>query len=71
MMIAFIIALEETFFRPDFYYHSWRNNVVIVFGKLSSFLTQLHIVSGIVCVGCPFAGDEKLKNIHVHLALLV
>jgi len=22
-----------------FYYHSWRNNVVIVFGTLSSFLT--------------------------------
>ena len=29
--------------RPDdddcFYYHSWSNNVVIVFGTLSSFLT--------------------------------
>jgi len=23
-----------------FYYHSWRNNVVIAFGTLSSFLTQ-------------------------------
>jgi len=27
-----------------FYYHLWRNNVVIAFGTLSSFLTQLHIV---------------------------
>ena len=24
-----------------FYYHSWRNNVVIAFGTLSSFLTYL------------------------------
>jgi len=45
--------------------------VVIAFGTLSSFLTWLHIVSGIVCVVCPFAGDEKLRNIHVDLALLV
>jgi len=33
----------ETKLRPDdddcFYYHSWRNNVVIVFGTLSSFIT--------------------------------
>jgi len=29
------------------------------------------MVSGVVCVVCPFAGDEKLKNIHVDLALLV
>jgi len=28
-------------------------------------------VSGVVCVVCPFADDEKLKNIHVDLALLV
>ena len=28
-----------------FYYHSCRNNVVIVFGNLSSCLTYLHIVS--------------------------
>jgi len=33
-----------------FYYYSWRNNVVIAFGTLSSFLTYLHIVSGVVCV---------------------
>ena len=46
-----------------FYYHSWRNNVVIAFGTLSSLLTYLHIVSGVVCVVCPFAGDEKLKKI--------
>ena len=54
-----------------FYYHSWRNNVVFAFGTLSSFLTQFHIVSGVVCVVCPFAGEGKLKNIHVDLALLV
>ena len=45
-----------------FHYHSWRNNVVITFGTLSSFLMQLHMVSGVVCVVCPFAGDEKLKS---------
>jgi len=28
-------------------------------------------VSGVVYVVCPFAGDEKLKNIHVDLALLI
>ena len=44
-----------------FYYHSWRNNSVIAFGTLSSFLTYLHIVNGVVCVVCPFAGDEKWK----------
>jgi len=27
------------------------------------------MVSGVVCVVCPFADDEKLKNIHVDLAL--
>ena len=41
-----------------FYYHFWRNIVVIAF--LLSFLTYLHIVSG---VECPFASDEKVKNI--------
>jgi len=50
-----------------FYYHSWRNNVVIAFGTLSSLASM----SGVVCVVCPFADDEKLKNIHVDLALLV
>ena len=40
-----------------FYYHSWRNDVVIACGTLSSFLTQLHIVIGVVCVVCRFAGD--------------
>jgi len=44
------------------YYHSWRNNVVIAFETLLTFLTQLHIVSGVVCVVCPFAGDEQLKT---------
>jgi len=39
-----------------FYDHSWRNNVVIAFGTLSSFCTYLHFVSGVVCVVCPFAG---------------
>jgi len=28
-------------------------------------------MGGVVCVVCPFADDEKLKNIHVDLALLV
>jgi len=28
-------------------------------------------MSGVVCVVCPFADDEKLRNIHVDLALLV
>jgi len=28
-------------------------------------------MSGVVCIVCPFADDEKLKNIHVDLALLV
>jgi len=36
--------------------------------RLSSFL---HIVSGVVCIVCPFTGDEKLNNVHVNLALLV
>ena len=54
-----------------FYYHSWRHNVVIAFGTLSSFLTYFHIVSGVVCVVCPSTGDEKLKKNHVDLALLV
>jgi len=51
------------------YYHSSRKNVVIAFGTLSSFLTVLYILSGVACVFCPFAGDGKLKNIHVDLAL--
>jgi len=42
-----------------FYYHSWRNNVVIAFGTLLSIFTQLHIVNGVFCVVCPFAGDEN------------
>ena len=45
-----------------FYYHSWRNNVVIAFATLSFFLTCLHIVSGVVCIVYPFAGDENVKN---------
>ena len=53
-----------------FCYHSWRNNVVIAFGTLSSFF-YLALMSGVVCVVCPFADDEKLKNIHVDLALSV
>jgi len=28
-------------------------------------------MSGVVCVVCPITDDEKLKNIHVDLALLV
>jgi len=34
-----------------FDYHSRGNNVIIVF---SSFLTELHIANGVVCVVCPF-----------------
>ena len=49
-------------------YTSTPNNVVIALGTFPSFLTYLHIVSGVVCVVCPFADDEKLKNIHVDLA---
>ena len=45
-----------------FYHHSSRNYEVIVLGALSSLLTWLHIVSGVVCVVFPFAGDEKLKT---------
>ena len=34
------LAIEIVFYDDDcFYYHSWRNNVVIAFGTLSSFLT--------------------------------
>ena len=55
----------------SFHCHSWRNHVVTAFGTLSPFLTYLHIVSGVVCGVCTLAGDEKLKNIHVDLALLV
>ena len=36
----------------------------VVFSYLAS-------MSGVVCVVCPFADDQKLKNIHVYLALLV
>ena len=32
-----------------FYHHFGRNNVVIAFETLSSFLTYLHIVDGVVC----------------------
>jgi len=35
-----------------FYYHSWRHNGAITLATLSSFLTELHIVSGVVCVVC-------------------
>ena len=52
-----------------FYYNSWKNNVLIAFGSLvCSYLASMN---GVVCVVCPFADDEKLKNIHVDLALLV
>jgi len=66
-------AVADQIYDDDdcFYYHSRRNNVVIAFGTLSFFFTLLHIVSGVVCIVCLFAGDEKLKNIHVDLALLV
>ena len=37
----------------------------------SLFFSYLASMSGVVCVVCPFADDEKQKNIHVNLALLV
>ena len=46
-----------------FYDHSWRNNVVIAFGTLSSFGTWFHVVNGVVYVVCTFAGDEKLEKV--------
>ena len=55
MMIAFIIFLGEIM------YCVWNS---LVFSYLAS-------MSGFVRVDCPFADDEKLKNIHVDLALLV
>jgi len=56
MMIAFIIILGEIML-----YRVWNSRV---FSYLAS-------MSGVVCVVCPFADDEKLKNMHVDLALLV
>ena len=37
----------------------------------SLVFSYLASMSGVVCAVCPFADDEKLKNIHVNLALLV
>jgi len=37
-----------------FHYHSWTNNIVVAFGTILSFLTQLHTVNGVVCVVRPF-----------------
>ena len=37
----------------------------------SLVFSYLASMSGVVCVVCSFADDEKLKNIHVDLALLV
>jgi len=37
----------------------------------SLVFSYLPSMSGVVCVVCPFTDDEKLKNIHVDLALLV
>jgi len=34
-------------------------------------LSYLASMSGVVCVVCPFADDEKLITVHVDLALLV
>jgi len=54
-----------------FNYLSWRKNVVAVFGTLSSFLTEIHIFSGVVCIDCPLFRWSKTENIHVNLAWLV
>ena len=37
--------------------------MVIAFGTLLFFLTQLYIVIGVVSFVYPFAGDEKLKTV--------
>ena len=38
---------------------------------LREIMYYLASKSGVVCVVCSFADDEKLKNIHVDLALLI
>jgi len=52
MMIAFMITLGEKCS------NCVRNS--LVFSYLAS-------MSGVVCVVCPFANEEKLKNIHMRL----
>jgi len=56
-----------------FYYHPWRNSIAVAFGTFSSLLTRFNIVSGVVCVVCPFCKWwlGKNKNNHVDLAWLV
>jgi len=55
--IIMLMAVDNSHDDDCFYYHSWRNNVVIAFGTLSSFLTWL---SEWRCLPvCPFAGDES------------
>ena len=44
------------------------SKIYVVAGLHQSYLASM---SGVVCVVCPFADDEKLKNIHVDPALLV
>ena len=57
--IIMLMAVDNSHDDDCFYYHSWRNNVVIAFGTLSSFLTWL---SEWRCLPvCPFAGDESWK----------
>ena len=63
-------SIAQTMHDDDcFYYHSWKNNVVIAFGTLSSFRTQFHIVSG---VGFVIWHLQMMKtdNIDVDLAFL-
>jgi len=38
-----------------FYYHSWRNNVVIAFGTLSSLCVYTKYVCVCVCMSAPLA----------------
>ena len=57
MMIVFIITLGESIM-----YNCVWNSLVF---------SYIALMSGVVCVVCPFADDEKLKNIHVDLASLV
>ena len=57
-------------FNDCFYNHSWRNNVVIAFETLSSFLTQLQWVA-LFALFVILQMMKKLKNILVDLALLV
>ena len=56
---SFKLMTKQFNYDDCFHYYSWRNNVVIVFGALSSFFPLLHILIEVVCVSCPF---QVMKN---------